>query len=179
MGTATIAASEHEEFMELLGLEKIVQSAFHPFVHEIVSVEESPDDDAPVTIVKEHWPAYMLGPLLITRAGCVVRAGAKQLTKSIAENATLYWAFARRNRPAFDMSVGWGSNSQWRTTFRRDYRLAGVLHYNVDANPMKADRQDDLTPEERLELLRYRSFVRCAKPHDDRFPYYYSHREEL
>jgi hypothetical protein len=36
-----------------------------------------------------------------------------------------------------------------------------------------------LTPEEKLELLRHRCFVRCRKPDADRWPYNDTYREPL
>lgn len=170
-GVRHVRYAEYVELMESFGLRRIDREAFHPFFHEIVTVAPIPDAAAGITLVQEYWPGYMLGPLLITRAGCEVAAGAGPLTKEIAESSTMYWAFARRTRPTADLSNGWGSNSAWRTAFRRDYALGGSLHYNVDGKGNPA-LDDDLEPAERLELLRFRSFVRCAKPHDDRFPYH-------
>jgi hypothetical protein len=155
------------EFMESLGLQRIEPRPFHPFFHEVVTIAEE---------TTELWPGYMLGPLLIARAGCAVKA---DFPKEIAERSTLYWAFLRRNRPTNDLSLGWGSNSQWRTSFRRDYLLDGVLHYNVDARPLAHGMDEDLDAEEKLELLRHRCFVRCAKRDDDRWPYSDTYREEL
>jgi hypothetical protein len=165
-----VNAAEYEEFMDSFGLRK-VDAPFHPFFHEIVRVAIADDPRTPIAIVQEYWPAYMLGPMVITRAGCAVTAGANHLNKGIAENSTLYFAYARRNRETHDPSLGWGSNSQWRTTFRRDYLLDGVRHYNVDGKP-KRKPDEDLTEADRMELLRYRSFVRCEKDHTNRWPYY-------
>jgi hypothetical protein len=176
-GVKPIRPDEYAELMDTFGLQRIAQPAFHPFFHEIVSVDPAADDDAPPALVKECWPGYMLGPMIVTRAGCAVTAGARHLTKSIAENSTMYWAFARHNRPYTDLSVGWGGNSQWRTKFRRDYQLDGTLHFNVDANRHARPREAGLTAEEELELLRHRSFVTCAKPDDDRWPYDLYHSE--
>ncbi len=162
-----VSSSNSAEFLSFFGMQPIAPRPFHPFFHEIVSVEPRPGS---ITIVKEYWPAYMLGLLLITRAGCAVAAGTDAMTKEIAENSTLYWAFVRRNRPAADLSHGWGSNSQWRTAFRRDYVLDGAFHYNVDGDGGSDDR-DELDAAERLELLRHRCFIQCTKPHDDRWPY--------
>jgi hypothetical protein len=83
----------------------------------------------------------------------------------------VYFAYARRNRRTHDPSEGWGSNSQWRTNFRRDYLLDGVRYYNVDGKP-KRKPDEDLTEGNRMEMLRYRSFVRCEKEDIDRWPYY-------
>lgn len=171
-GVKPVRPAEYAELMDTLGLQRIGQQAFHPFFHEVVSVDPTPDDDAPVTIVKECWPGYMLGPMIISRAGCAVTAGAGHLTKSIAEHSTMYWAFARHNRPYSDLSQGWGSNSQWRTAFRRDYLLDGALHYHVDAKRDAPLREEDLDAEEKLELLRHRCFVKCPKRHEERWPYY-------
>ena len=82
-----------------------------------------------------------------------------------------------RNRPFQDLSHGWGSNSQWRTSFRRDYRIGQEFHYNVDgkhdlaAPGATAEDRDGLTREERTELLTNRCFVRTTKPHGDLWPY--------
>lgn len=163
------AAGDYREFMESLGMHQMAVPQFHPFWHEIVSVDEQA---APIAIVSEFWPAYALGSLLITRAGCAVTAGPDQFTKEIAEHSTLYWALTRPNRPTADLSHGWGSNSAWRTSFRRDYALDGAFHYNVDAKPKGTPpADDDLDAMERLELLRFRCFVKCAKPDHDRWPY--------
>jgi hypothetical protein len=103
------------EFMESLGLQRIEPRPFHPFFHEVVTIAEE---------TTELWPGYMLGPLLIARAGCAVKA---DFPKEIAERSTLYWAYLRRNRPTNDLSLGWGSNSQWRTSFRRESTRARTL----------------------------------------------------
>lgn len=175
-GIETVRREEYEHFMESLGLQRIARRPFHPFFHEVVTVEQVAPETAVPVVLDEYWPGYMLGPLLITRAGCAVSAGAGQIRKEIAETSTLYWAFARRSRPYEDPSVGWGSNSQWRTSFRRDYAAGGMLYFNVDGTARRPP-DDDLDPAERLELLRYRCFVRCTKSHSDRWPYDDSHSE--
>jgi hypothetical protein len=169
-----LTAAQYAELMESMGLTRIEAKAFHPFTHEIVTVDTRGSGGP--ELVEEYWPGYMLGPMLFARAGCLVAAGPDAMVKEIAEQATMYWAFVRRNRPVHDLSHGWGSNSQWRTDFRRDYLLGGIRYYNVDATPERID--DDLDESERLELLRYRSFVKCARRHDDCFPYDYTHSEK-
>ncbi|HEX8245301.1 MAG TPA: hypothetical protein VF541_17440 [Longimicrobium sp.] len=169
--TETVGADEMAAFMEALGMEPVARERFHPFHHEIVSVDQSADASVAPELVREHWRGWRLGPLLISRAGCEVRAGTEHVVKEIAETSTLYWAFARHTRPTQDLSVGWGSNSQWRTRFRRDYELGGTLYFNVDGRGRDPKMDTDLSEAERLELLRHRCFVRCGKPHGDRFPY--------
>lgn len=169
---ATVSRDEHARCMDALGLEVVERASFHPFYHEVVTVDQVADNDAAPVVEEILWPAYTLGPLLITRAGCRVRAGRRHLVKEVAERSTLYWAYARSHRPAADLSHGWGSSSQWRTTFRRDYATDGRLFYNVDAKPRQGPAMDeDLSDGERAELLRHRCFVTCAKPGDDRWPY--------
>lgn len=168
---ASVGRDEFDRFMTGLGLERIDRPGFHPFFHEIVTVDEAPDENASPEIVDVCWPGYMLGPLLISRAGVCVRAGRRHLAKEIAETSLLYWAYARNHRPSTDLSRGWGSNSQWRTAFRRDYALDGALHYNVGATQTPFAMDEDLDERERMELLRHRCFVTSRKPGDDRWPY--------
>lgn len=169
---AVVSRDEHARFMGALGLEPVERTDFHPFHHEIVSVEEVADEDARPKVGQTYWPCWMLGPLLITRAGVRAAAGRRHLRREIAERSTMYWAFARNTRPVADLGQGWGSNSQWRTPFRRDYALDGTLHYNVDAaGPARGGPDDDLDAAERRELLRHRCFVTCTKPDGDRWPY--------
>lgn len=176
--TATVQPHEHVEVMAHFGLEPVAREGFHPFFHEVVSVDADPDPAAAPRVVHTYWPGYRLGALLVCRAGCRVRAGREHLVKEIAERSTLYWAFARQTRPTHDPSVGWGSNSQWRTNFRRDYEIGGTLYLNVDGKGKQpGGMDDDVTGTERLELLRHRCFVRCPKPHDDLWPYDFTSSE--
>jgi hypothetical protein len=170
---ATVTADEYTAFLDALGLEMVDEADFHPFHHEVVTVDELPYLDSPPSIAEILWPGCRLGPLLISRAGCRVRAGRHHLAKEIAENSTLYWAAARANRPAEDLGSGWGSNSQWRTSFRRDYALDGAFYYNVDACTPRpgSTLEDDLDATERDELLRHRCFVTSTRPGEDRWPY--------
>lgn len=170
---APVDRTDFARFMDALGLEAVEHAAFHPFYHEVVTVDQAPDESAPPEVVEVLWPGYRLGPLLVSRAGCRVRAGRLHLRKEVAETSTLYWAYARNNRRTDDLGSGWGGNSQWRTLFRRDYAIDGALHYNVDAreNPGAADR--GLNAAERAELLRHRCFVTCTRPSEDRWPYGY------
>jgi hypothetical protein len=168
---APVSREEFARFMDALGMEAVERAGFHPFYHEIVTVDQAADEDAAPELVDVLWPGCMLGPLLISRAGVGVRAGRRHLVKEIAEGSTLYWAYARNNRRAEDLGSGWGGNSQWRTEFRRDYVIDGALHYNVDARDPGPGAGIDLTEVERAELLRHRCFVTCTRPGDDLWPY--------
>jgi len=162
-------------FIEAMGLRVMPAERFTPFLHEIVSVDQAPDDEAGIAVVHELWPAAMHGNLLISRAGVAVSGGRNHVRKEIAEASTLYWAHRRRNRTVSDLSDGWGSNSQWRTSFRRDYRVGKTCLFNVDGRADPTDDpnedRDGLTPSERIELTVHRCFITTNKPHHDLWPY--------
>ncbi|MFD5465727.1 hypothetical protein ACFWIQ_23255 [Kitasatospora sp. NPDC127059] len=159
-----------------LGMTQIGPSPFDPFLHEITEVEQADDADAPIEILDGgvRWPALMLGELLFSRAGVRVRAGAAHAERGVADRWPLYWTHRRAHRPTRDLSQGWGNNSQWRTDFRLDYRTpAGDLLNVAESAPIDGDPSRDpddygnlgpderlLTPAERRELLRHRTFLR-------------------
>src|SRR5215217_5742121 len=60
--TQTIRHGEYVELMESLGMQRVGRSSFHPFFHEIVTVDPLEEADAPIAIVQEYWPGYLLGP---------------------------------------------------------------------------------------------------------------------
>jgi hypothetical protein len=144
-------------FCREIGGVEIAEEAFHPFFHEIVAVQAADDPDEPPVLVREHWPGFLMGSLLLARAGVTVRAGTRRLDPQVAARSPMYWAWWRRNRVAVDESRGWGPNSQWRTDFRRDYYIDGEAYYNVDA-AFRAPRHvpAELSVTEQRDLLRYR-----------------------
>lgn len=84
-----------------------------------------------------------------------------------------------RFHPFFHEIVDVVTADDWRTGFRRDYRADGELRYNVDeqwSNHTGPPRQDNLTPQEELDLLRYRHGV-LRDLGDDCWPYDDHHRE--
>ncbi|MEV0665247.1 hypothetical protein ACIBI3_30690 [Actinomadura luteofluorescens] len=155
--------------------------AFSPFHHEIVAVVQDPNATR-VTVEEVLWPGFWFGDLLFSRAGVRVRAPRHLIDAAVATTSTLYFTFRREPRPTDDLSHGWGSNSQWRTSFHRFYADEDGLHLNWDGEidigedppHSLAGRPPNETPlDERRELLLHRCFVRTALPHDehDRFPY--------
>ncbi|MBD0696061.1 hypothetical protein [Streptomyces sp. CBMA123] len=150
------------------------QTSFDPFLHEITEVEQAEDPDSPIEILDVRRPGLMLGELLFSRAGVRIRAGITHAERGVADHWPLYWTHRRAHRPTRDLSQGWGSNSQWRTDFRLDYRTpAGDLLNLAEAAPIDGDPDRDpddygnlgpderlLTPAERRELLRHRTFLR-------------------
>lgn len=170
----------HAAFLGAMGLTRVAYPRFTPFYHEIVAVLPAQDPDATAVVVDEVWPGWTLGRMLFVRAGVVVRAGSRKLDPAIAPRSLLHWTFRRPNREARDLSCGWGSNSQWRTKFRRDYHVDGWFHYNVDAaDGVEPDPrfEEELPVEQQLvrddvvELVRHRGFVRCRKTDCERWVY--------
>lgn len=181
-------------FAERLGLTVHVPQRFSPFDCELYRPENGNDPDQPITLAKVHWPCLMLGNLLICRAGVAALGGRKVFSAHVAETSTLYWAYWRKYRRCADLSNGWGSNSQWSTSFRRDYRIDGRLYYNVDGeydlaphkpiNPYhpprpqpvypwqeREEQKYPLTRRERLELLIHRCFIVADKQQPGLWPY--------
>lgn len=177
----SLTISEYSAFFTSLGFTEIGDVQFAPFHHEIVAVEQAADDAATVRVRDVLWPGLMLGDLMFSRAGVRVTGGRKWVEKTVAESSTLYWAYQRKNRPCRDESHGWGSNSQWRTSFRRDYLIKDQVHFNADAerDPFTPEDGDLLTPAERIELLTNRCFIATTKPHDDCYPYDLRHTAAL
>lgn len=176
---SSLTLEEYMTFMQSFGLSLEHRYGFHPFYHEIVEVLPAANHSDPIEIQAIVWPCLMLGAMMFSRAGCVVTGGARHITKEIAENSTLYWAHRRADRPCADISDGWGSSSQWRTAFRRDYRVDGRHCFNVDetndlmqkqVDDPSADR-DGLNVGERTELLTHRCFLLAEAPHNDLWPY--------
>ena len=172
-----LSLDEYELFAASIGLTACEQREFSPFYHEIVSVELAADDDQPTRLESMAWPGFMLGDMMFSRAGVRVSAGRRVLSKELAETSTLYWTFLRKHRPVSDLSHGWGSNSQWRTPFRRDYRFGRQLHFNVDGkvdlNAWTPDEKDadGFDAEQLIELTIHRCLVKTLHRHDDLYPF--------
>jgi hypothetical protein len=171
-----VTLDERTEWFQSLGMILIENQPFCPFYHEIVEVEQASDPAEPITLLETVWPGFMLDHLLICRAGVKVRGGAQHIRKDLAETSTLCQTYWRISRPTDDASHGWGSNSQWATTFRRDYVDATTYYYNVDgrydlnsANVLPdSDMQrildeQGLTITEMIELVRHRCFILTDK----------------
>jgi hypothetical protein len=146
-----------EQFITAIGGTIAPAERFHPFLHEIVAVEAAEDQWQRPELTATWWPGCLIGSLLLQRGGVTVHVGSRHLDPAVATGSTLYWAWIRRYRPVADLSHGWGHNSQWRTTFRRDYQLADRLLYNVDAALGPKPEHPGGMPRNRdLDLLRYR-----------------------
>lgn len=176
-----ISVNEFQYFIQALGMTLVMPTTYSAFYHEIVDVRPVEKPSHVPIITKYRWPCVMLGDLLILRAGVELTAGKDILSPSLACNTTLYWAYRRKVRLHQDLSHGWGSNSQWRTSFRRDYVIGKTQFFNVDGKyNLQAkgteltevmEARPELTLNERVELLTNRCFVKCTRPHDDLWPY--------
>lgn len=129
-----ITSQEYTSLMSGLDLEVLNSSEFLPIFHEIIEVEYDENPDTEIEIVEEFWPTLKLHNLVVSRAGCKIRAGKNKVNKTVAENSILYWSHWRLDRKYNDESLGWGHNSQWRTQFRRDYILDNCIIYNHNAD---------------------------------------------
>ena len=196
-----LSVEQFADFWQTLGVAASQPRDYHPFWCEIVACENGDDDDAPPQIQEIFWPALLWGELLICRAGVRLKAGKNWLNADVAASSPLYFASRRFYRARHDLSDGWGGNSQWRTTFRRDYPWNGNYVFNADgalshqAAPFLANLSahewmellklprrffasrngdnGDLTLAEREELLVNRCFVRAVKEDtNDFWPYH-------
>src|SRR5262249_10954893 len=111
---------QYVEFFAGLGFTPLTREDFSPFHHEIIEVLQSQDHAEPVGIVEPVWPGLMFGDLQFSRSGVRVFGGTDFVVKEIAERSMLHFVHRRLNRRTTDLSVGWGSNSQWRTSPRFD-----------------------------------------------------------
>ena len=164
------------DFFAAMGCRPVVETGFQPALHEIVSCSAADDPDAPVEVVEVVWPALLVGELVFTRAGVRVRAGRHHAVPGVADRSTLHWEFRRRHRPTDDESFGWGHNSQWRTSLRRDYVTDRGNVYDLDAMSASAERLRRQLPqtqrgpldEARTELVKNRCTLRgSADPEMD------------
>lgn len=166
---AAVSADEYLAWWRALGMTQIAETQlFHPFYHEIVTVGQAEDPSEPIQIVQTLWPGFLLGSMLFSRAGVVVRGGREHIVKEIAETSLLYWTYIRDNRRTTDASLGWGHNSQWGTDFRRDYVTDKAYYYNVDGEKPLFDADgrldqdaigDGLTPQGAIEIMTHRCLI--------------------
>jgi hypothetical protein len=182
--SAVLTWEQYCAFFNQLGFEIVTRLQFHPFSHEIVEVTEVPELERDEILIEEVcWENVMFGEMLFSRSGVRIWSHPETISKAIAERSTLYFTYWRYERETQDQSYGWGSNSQWRTCFRRDYEESEQFCFNVDGiyfldedyperlpQPLR-EALDDLTLQERRELLIHRCFVTCPKAHSDCYPY--------
>jgi hypothetical protein len=170
---AKISAEQRHEWWTALGMTLIDETLpFHPFYHEIVTVEQADDPQEPISLTGTLWIGFTLGQMMFCRAGVSVRGGRDHIVKEIAETSRSYWTYQRNNRRARDLSHGWGHNSQWSTDFRRDYVAEDAYHYNVDGEHPLIETDGaggsergwgELSVDSSIELMSNRCFVRTTE----------------
>ncbi|MGW4380178.1 hypothetical protein [Kitasatospora sp. NPDC004531] len=152
-------------FFATLGMTEVgAADGFDPFLHEIAELVPAEDPDAPIELLDVLWPGLFLGELLFTRAGVRVRAGAHVAEPGWADTSPLYWANRRRGRRPVDLSHGWGSNSQWSTSHRMDFRTADGDRWNVVRDPERVSdhcvERHAMTLAEAESLVKHRCLLR-------------------
>jgi hypothetical protein len=121
------------EFFAQIGCRPVIERVFDPILHEIVACEPAGPPDSPIEVTAHIWPALLIGELVFARGGVCARAGTGHAITGVADRSTLNWEYWRRYRDTVDGSFWWGSNSQWKTEFRRDYLTGTGRVYNLDA----------------------------------------------
>lgn len=173
-----ISLTQYIQFAQSIGLTIEQPTQFHPFYYEIVDIQ---DDESPFSLCSVNYPALFLGNLLINRGGAVITLPATEYAIKQIPQSALYWAYTRNNREAHDLSHGWGNNSQWRTSFRFDFKTEKGFYYNFKGRDnlnqpeqklLLELHQDGLSLNDGIELVRYRQRLN-GQESKDLFPYDY------
>lgn len=179
-----ITVAEYIEFNNLLGLEITTPFSFKPFNCEIIEAQIGMND---FEIIECNFPAVKLNNLMIKKAGVKILLNPDKFNLNLINKASIYWAFRRKNRKYFDLSQGWGSNSQWRTDLRLDietensyiYNVTGRFNLNSPTIELTEElNQQDLELNEAVELTVFRHFMKCTKDDSDLFPYDFRFEEQ-
>ena len=172
-----ISQEQYLDFFAAAGFTPFTSNSFSPFRHEIVRVQQSESAVEPIRVNGTAWPGLMFGEMLFSRSGVAVSGGGDRVNKRVAKHSTLYLTYRRLHRKTIDLSQGWGSNSQWRTDFRRDYEHDDKWSYHADGKHLLSQDattgrdRDGLTAEERIELCTNRCFIVTGKDNADLWPY--------
>lgn len=177
-----LTSLEYIKFCKLIGLQVSTPSSFHDFDCEII---EAKSGKINFQIDECLFPAIKLKNLVIKRAGLRVFLNNENFDLNRVNNSKIYWTSRRRNRHFHDLSIGWGSNSQWRTDFRLDIETEENFIYNyegrINLNHLKeeySDQLDDLSIGEAIELTKVRHFIHSTKDDSDLFPYDFRYDED-
>jgi hypothetical protein len=182
---ADISLSQYEDFFRAIGMTSFIDRPFSPYYHEVVEIEEVDSANNEVQVTDLLWPGLLFGDMLFSRAGVKVRCRRGVFSKQLIELSPLYFSYRRLRREGRDLSHGWGSNSQWRTIFHRNYEDDEAFYYNVDGrwiigaeNDLRypiGTKSERLTNFQRIEVLKYRCWV--TKDGGEAFPFEDRHIE--
>lgn len=167
-----LTTDELTEWMLGLGFRIPERAFYHPFFHEVVEVDASPDATQQPVLQETLWPCFMLDRLLVLRAGVRVAAGAKALDPELTTRSPMHFTGARAQR-----------ETRPAPSFRRDYLTPGAYVFNADGRHLIEPGMAPTGPmaeagwlnPERIELLRYRCMVTTPRdvlgvdPTQDRF----------
>ncbi|GAB4448667.1 MAG: hypothetical protein Fur0028_03780 [Bacteroidales bacterium] len=176
--------SEYIAFIDLIGLESTTPQSFSTFDCEIIEAQEGEND---FHISECFFPAVKLKNLIIKRAGVKVLLNPQNYNLTLINNASIYWAYRRKNRKYWDLSQGWGSNSQWRTDLRIDVETKESFIYNLkgkfDLSNLTSELSEELSRQnlelqEAIEITKYRHFIKSTKDDIDLFPYDFKYEEK-
>ena len=179
-----LTLAEYIKFIEALELKVVDSPDYAPFYYEIFEAVAGEVNFQTLEII---FPPVMLKNLLIKRGGAIITLNPISFDLDIVNNSTIYWAFRRKNRKYADLSHGWGSNSQWRTSFRFDFDQGEYYLYNSEGktdlnSPSQKDverlNEYNLSLNEGVEITVNRHFITSKKPDTDLFPYNYKYLEK-
>ena len=172
-----ISLKEYIKFAELIGLGIPAIEKYTPLYHEIFEAKKGTSD---IEISETLFPPLVLGELLIKRGGVNILCNPDKYNLHLLNNSDIYWVYRRKNRSSHDLSNGWGSNSQWRTSFRFDYNSDEKYHFNVRGKinlnqpgneDLKNIKLDNFTLPEAIEITINRHFISTQKDDTDLNPY--------
>lgn len=175
---------EYIEFNYSIGLDTTTPKTFNSFDCEILEANEGENN---FQIVECLFPAIKLKNLMIKRAGVKISLDSKNYNLKLINHSSIYWTFRRQNRKCFDLSQGWGSNSQWRTDIRLDietndsyiYNQKGIIDFNnLTINQLNVIKEQNLDVDEAIELTKFRHFINSTKNDSDLFPYDFKYEEK-
>ena len=179
-----LTLAEYIKFIEGLGLDAVDTIEYAPFYYEIF---EAVAGAADFQMSDTLFPPVMLKNLLIKRGGAIVMVIPANFDLDRINDSTIYWAYRRKNREYRDLSHGWGSNSQWRTSFRFDFDQGEHYLYNSDGEinlnspnqkVIEELNEYNLSLDEAVEITVNRHFITSKKPDEDLFPYQYKYLEK-
>jgi hypothetical protein len=178
-----ISLNEYIEFIKILGLEIVYPEIYNAFYCEILEAKEGKNY---FEINDYLFPGIKLKNLVIKRSGTIININPTDYDLDLINNARIFWTYRRKNREYDDLSHDWGTNSQWRTTFRLDIETDNSFIYNLQGEDdlnnlsdetLKELKEQNLTIDEAIELLVNRHFISCTKDSNDVYPYDFKYTE--
>ncbi|MEM6723533.1 MAG: hypothetical protein AAF598_05805 [Bacteroidota bacterium] len=102
-GGPVLSLEEYIAFARLLGCTVSTPKQFTSFYCESLEAQPATEN---FSLQEVCFPAFMLGNLLIKRAGVIIGVNPSAYDLARMNQAQIYWAFRRKNRPYQDLSHG-------------------------------------------------------------------------